>query len=85
MPSQNTERGDSIWIPRVASLRREESPPPPTDVLETNLLSSKRDKRAPCDPVEAVVFFFRRLTDPENLHRFTTQVRVVTLLFLLFE
>lgn len=62
------------------SLRHQEPPyliSPATDnAFETNLLSSKRDKGNPCDPVDAVVFFFRRLTDPENLHRFTTQVSV---------
>lgn len=42
---------------------------------------SQHDKRNPCDPVEAVVFFFRRLTDPENLHRFTTQARTAILLY----
>lgn len=36
----------------------------------------KRDKKNPCDPVEAVVFLFRRLTDPENFHRVTHQVNV---------
>lgn len=80
------ELGDAIWVPRVLPLRHQRtlSLACPTDTLETNLPSSKRDKRNPCDPVEAVVFFFRRLTDPENLHRFTTQVRALTM-YLPFE
>ncbi|CAN0535713.1 unnamed protein product, partial [Laminaria digitata] len=34
----------------------------------------QRDKQKRCDPVETVVFFFRRLTDRENFHRVTDQL-----------
>ncbi|CBJ32832.1 Hypothetical leucine rich repeat protein [Ectocarpus siliculosus] len=34
----------------------------------------KNDKENPCDPVEAVTFLFRRLTDRENFHRVTHQL-----------
>ena len=55
------------------------SPPPPPLLpppqKKTNT-PSKRDKQKPCDPVETVVFFFRRLTDRENFHKVTDQVNL---------
>ncbi|CAM9380917.1 unnamed protein product, partial [Ectocarpus sp. 13 AM-2016] len=47
--------------------------------LSTNQLARifyalKHDKENPCDPVEAVTFLFRRLTDRENFHRVTHQL-----------
>ncbi|CAM9154523.1 unnamed protein product [Ectocarpus sp. 4 AP-2014] len=45
-----------------------------TDQLARILYALKHDKDNPCDPVEAVTFLFRRLTDRENFHRVTHQL-----------
>ncbi|CAM9737544.1 unnamed protein product, partial [Ectocarpus sp. 8 AP-2014] len=45
-----------------------------TDQLARIVYVLKNDKENPCNPVEAVTFLFRRLTDRENFHRVTHQL-----------
>ncbi|CAM9141685.1 unnamed protein product [Scytosiphon promiscuus] len=44
------------------------------DQLSRVYMSLKVDKQNPCDPVDAVVFLFRRLVDRENFHRITNML-----------